>query len=73
MDIDWEEQARVFLEKHGWNFDGAYTGHPLFPLREFLPGKPPEIKFCETMYPTAWKIYKDLLESYSKIRGGKQE
>ena len=57
-DIDWDKQARHFLEEHGWEIDEHDLGsHELYPLmQDFSRGK--FMEFCEEFYGRAWEAYK---------------
>jgi len=57
-DIDWDKQARHFLEKHNWEFDEhGMAYHELYPIAEdFSMGK--YEKFCEDFYDKAWTAYR---------------
>jgi len=57
-DVDWERQAKHFLEKHGWEFDEHGLGtHELFPLAEdFSMGR--YVRFCKSMYEGVWNSYR---------------
>ena len=55
--INWNRQAKHFLEQHGWEFDehGMAT-HKLFPFAEdFSMGR--FEKFCKDFYNSAWVAY----------------
>lgn len=61
-DVDWDRQAREFLEKHGWEIIDGMGYHELYPLAEdFSMGR--FEKFCEEFYAKAWGTYKAVVNA----------
>jgi len=72
-DVDWERQAREFLEKHGWEIDEHGMGtHPLFPLAEdFSMGR--FKRFCQDFYEGGWSAYKSYIIGTIMLNESKEE
>ena len=62
-DIDWDRQAKHFLEQHNWEFDEHGMGfHPLFPFGQDC-SMERFAEFCLEFYKDAWTSYRSLIDS----------
>ena len=58
MEINWNKQAKQFLESHNWRFEDSYGYHPCYPLAEDFSVEGSIEKFCEEFYSEAWRNHK---------------
>lgn len=67
--IDWDKHGKLFLETHGWVFDGnGYMFHEIMPLGEDVSmGKFGEK--CNELYSVMWKSYKSHIYSNVALKG----
>jgi len=71
-DIDWDKHGKIFLETHGWVFDGeGYMHHEIMPLAEDISMGRFEEK-CNELYPMMWKSYRAYIHGTVVLNQGEE-